>query len=97
MTRDDERREQVREELQAWAGFPADRQPRPLVLLGPAARPGGFPDGHKKMAFLQGAIQAAPGFPGPVLHALRGQPGGYAGPEPRACVRLRPAPVKGAS
>jgi hypothetical protein len=73
-------REQARQGLQAWAGFPVDRQPRPLVLLSPAANPGGFPDGHTKMAFFRGAVEAAPGFPGPLLHALRGEPGDYAGP-----------------
>ena len=66
MTGDDRRREQARRGLEAWAGFPADREPRPLVLLGPAARPGGFPGGQSKLAFLPGAVQAAPGFPAAV-------------------------------
>ena len=39
MTGDERQREQARRGLEAWAGFPADREPRPLVLLGPAARP----------------------------------------------------------
>jgi hypothetical protein len=71
--------EQARQSLQAWAGFPADREPRPLVLLSPAVRCGGFCDGQQKMAFRHGAIEAAPGFPGPVLQALRGRPQPYAG------------------
>ncbi len=81
MSLPDQRQERARAGLQAWSGFPADRQPRPLVLLSPAASAGGFPDGQKKMAFLRGAVEvAAPGFPGQILQALRGQPGDYAGP-----------------
>jgi len=49
-------------------------------MLGPAARSGGFPDGKAKLAFLHGAVQAAPGFPVAVLQALRREPAGYAGP-----------------
>jgi hypothetical protein len=79
MTGDDRQREQARRGLEAWAGFPADREPRPLVLLGPAARPGGFPDGQTKLAFLHGAVRAAPGFPVPVLQVIRRQSGEYAG------------------
>jgi hypothetical protein len=66
--------------LQAWAGFPADRQPRPLVLLSPAVRPAVFSDGQKKIAFLQGAVEAAPDFPASLLEALHSQPRDYAGP-----------------
>ena len=80
MTGDDRRQEQARRGLEAWAGFPADHEPRPLVLLGPAARPGGFPDGQTKMAFLRGAVQAAPGFPDAVLQVMRREPTEYAGP-----------------
>jgi hypothetical protein len=83
MTRDDRQREQVRQGLDAWAAFPADREPRPLVLLGPAARPGGFPDGQTKLAFLQGAVQAGPGFPVPVLQLIRRASAGYSGPRLR--------------
>jgi hypothetical protein len=79
MTADDRRQERARRGLEAWAGFPAEREPRPLVLLGPAARPGGFPDGQTKMAFLHGAVRAAPGFPVAVLQVLRRAPTGYAG------------------
>jgi hypothetical protein len=52
------------------------------VLLSPAVRSGGFPDGQKKMAFLRGAIEAAPGFPDPLLQALRSPrtPTDYGGP-----------------
>jgi hypothetical protein len=70
--------------LEAWAAFPADRDPRPVVLLDaiPAVRPSGiFPDDQKKLAFLHGAVEAVPGFPAPVLQALRSQPDdGYDGP-----------------
>lgn len=71
MTASDLRRERVWQGVRAWSGFPADRKPRPLVLLFPAVRSGGFPDGQKKIAFLRGAIEAAPGFPNPLLQALR--------------------------
>jgi hypothetical protein len=67
---------QTRRGLEAWAAFPADRDPRPVVLLDtiPAVRPSGiFPDEQKKQAFLHGAVKAVPGFPPPVLQALRSQ------------------------
>jgi hypothetical protein len=79
--RPDERHEsQARQALEAWAPFPADRQPRPIVLLDPPTRAGSFPDGQKKLAFLNGAVAAVPGFPDAVLEALRGRPRGYPGP-----------------
>jgi hypothetical protein len=65
-------RDQVRRCLQAWAGYPAGRDPRPLVLLSPAVRAGPFPaDGTAKLAFVRGLVEAAPGFPGEILRALR--------------------------
>ena len=46
--------------LQRWESFPADRQPRPLVLTGPPSRfERGFRSGEAKLAFLYGDIQAA--------------------------------------
>lgn len=66
--------------LQAWAGFPAERQPRPLILLSSAVQPGGFPNGQTKLAFHHGLIEAAPGFPTQVLQELRGQPQPWEGP-----------------
>lgn len=72
--------EKAREGLRAWAGFPADRQPRPLILLTSAAQSGAFPDGQKKLAFLNGWVEAAPGFPAQILEALRGQPRPGEGP-----------------
>jgi hypothetical protein len=83
MTLDDRQQAQDRQGLLAWAGFPADRQPRPLVLLSSPVRPVGFPDAQTKRAFLRGAFEAVPGFPSPVLQALRSQPeapGDHAGP-----------------
>lgn len=65
---------QARRGLRAWAGFPAGRQPRPLILLGAAVQPGGFPDGQTKMAFVHGVVEAAPDFPPQLLGTLRGQP-----------------------
>jgi hypothetical protein len=83
MASDDPQEAPARRGLEAWAAFPAYRDPRPLVLLDtiPAIRPTGlFPDKQTEMAFLHGAVAAVPGFPAPVLEALRGQPGEYAGP-----------------
>jgi hypothetical protein len=61
--------------LQAWSEFPADRDPRPLVLLGPMVRAGPFPaDGRAKLAFVRGLVEAAPGVPAEVLQALRPRP-----------------------
>src|SRR5690242_15601804 len=40
----------ARRAIEAWAGFPAEQQPRPLILLDPAARSGAFPDGATKLA-----------------------------------------------
>lgn len=74
MNRNDRMEAPARRGLEAWAGFPADRQPRPLILLSAAVQPGGFPDAQKKMAFLQGSIEAAPNFPAQLLQALRGEP-----------------------
>jgi hypothetical protein len=68
---------QTRRGLEAWAAFPADRDPRPVVLLDtiPAVRPSGiFPAGQQELAFLHGAVEAVAGFPAPVLQALRSQP-----------------------
>ncbi|MDR2987285.1 MAG: hypothetical protein LBV34_20860 [Nocardiopsaceae bacterium] len=95
MTAFDLSREQARRGLQQWSGFPADRQPRPLVLLFPAVRAGGFPDVDKKMAFLSGAIDAAPAFPATVLQALRTQRARttYAGP-PLTVTTATPASTK---
>lgn len=62
--------------LQAWAAFPADGDPRPVVLLDttPAVRPSGpFPDEQRELAFLHGAVEAAPGVPAPVVRALCSQ------------------------
>lgn len=65
-------REQLRRRLRGWADFPARRDPRPLVLLSPAVQAGSFPlDGKAKLAFERGLIQAPPGFPDELLHAMR--------------------------
>jgi hypothetical protein len=60
MSADDPREALARAGLQAWAAFPAGREPRPLVLLDtiPAVRRSGlFPDEQDK-AFLHGAVDA---------------------------------------
>jgi hypothetical protein len=68
----DQDQDQVQRCLHAWAGFPADRHPRPLVLLSPAVRARAFPaDGTAKLAFVRGLVEAAPGFPAQILQALR--------------------------
>jgi hypothetical protein len=71
MTASDLRQERAWRGLQAWSGLPASRKPRPLVLLFPGVRSGGFPNRDTKMAFLCGAVEATPGFPDRVLHAIR--------------------------
>lgn len=63
---------EVRRALEAWAVFPATRDPRPIVLLGEPTRSGSFPDAAKKKAFLNGSVVAAsPEFPADVLQMLR--------------------------
>jgi hypothetical protein len=69
---DDQHLEQARRGLRAWAEFPADREPRPLVLLSPAVRAPSFgTDARAKLAFVRGAVEAVPGFPAEILHAMR--------------------------
>ena len=68
--RSGQREAEARRGLQAWAEFPAGRQPRPLVLLSSAALSGAFPDGQAKLAFYDGLVTAGPDFPAPVLRAL---------------------------
>jgi len=74
LSRNDQQEAQGRLGLRAWADFPADRQPRPLILLSPAALSGAFPDGQTKQAFFNGWVTGVPGFPAPILEALRGDP-----------------------
>ena len=38
------------------------------------------PGEQARLALLHGVAEAVPGFPVPVLEAVRGQPGEYAGP-----------------
>jgi hypothetical protein len=72
MSGGDQQREQAQRGLRAWAGFPADREPRPLVLLCPAVRAAPFgADVRAKLAFVRGAIEAVPGFPTDILHVMR--------------------------
>jgi hypothetical protein len=71
--RSGQRETEARRGLQAWAEFPAGRQPRPLVLLSSAALSGAFPDGQTKLAFFNGWVKGVPGFPAQILEALRGE------------------------
>lgn len=82
MATDDSPDAQARRGLAAWAAFPAHRVPRPVVLLDmiPPVYLVFTPDEHTRLALLHGAVEAVPGFPAPVLEAVRGQPGEYAGP-----------------
>jgi hypothetical protein len=83
MASDESQEAQARRGLEGWAAFPANREPRPLVLLDttPAVQPSRmFPDKQKEAAFRHGAVEAGPGFPAALLEALSGQPGEYAGP-----------------
>lgn len=79
MTHARELRAQVERALEAWSSFPADHQPRPIVLFSQPALAGGFPDGAMKRAFVQGAVEAGPGFPEDVLNLLRSQSRHYSG------------------
>jgi hypothetical protein len=58
--------------LEQWSGFPVEAHPRPLVLVGPTARPeGGFHTGAAKLAFLRGDIETTVPVPDEVLLSLR--------------------------
>ena len=61
----------IRRALDLWGSFPVREEPRRLVLLGERVRSLGFPSGEAKQAFLNGAIEAVPGFPPQVLEAMR--------------------------
>jgi hypothetical protein len=54
--------------LQAWADFPLNATPRPIVLVGsPVLVPSKFPDGDAKLAFMSGAFDLPGALPsGPV-------------------------------
>jgi hypothetical protein len=58
-----------------WAGFPVDRVPRPLVLLGETAHArNGFYSGRAKRAFMNGWIEAEVAVPEEVLTILGRRP-----------------------
>ena len=82
MAADDSPDAQALRGLEAWAAFPADRAPRPVVLLDmiPPVYLVFHPDEQRRLALLHGAVEAVPGFPVPVMEAVRGQPGEHAGP-----------------
>ena len=62
-----------------WDAFPVDDEPRPLVLLGPAAHArNGFRSQRAKRAFLNGWIESEVDVPGGVLDVLGRRPGGEA-------------------
>jgi hypothetical protein len=65
--------------LQLWSKFPADRQPRPVVLLGSRVSSGGFATGAAKEAFLSGAIDVAVDVPVGVIEALPRRRSEYSG------------------
>lgn len=59
----------------AWADFPFDAVPRPVVLAGEAVQvERGFATGEAKYAFLQGAIEADETVPAEPVLALRREP-----------------------
>lgn len=82
------RREQERQwaswALGRWASFPADQEPRPLVLVGPAANPeGGFRSGPAKLAFHYGHVEPAVPLPPGLLEVLGAGETRQARPGPR--------------
>jgi hypothetical protein len=58
--------------LAAWADFPVQQSPRPVVFLDERVRTGdqGFVDGAAKRAFLSGAIESSVALPRGVLDLL---------------------------
>lgn len=81
--RDAEMVRAARRALPRWADFPAGADPRPLVLLtGPVRVTSGFATGDAKLAFLQGAVEAAAGVPQDAVRMLR-RPADGTGPRPR--------------
>ena len=70
--------------LGRWASFPADQEPRPLVLVGPAASPeGGFRSVPAKLAFHYGHIEPAVPLPPGLLEVLGAGETRQARPGPR--------------
>lgn len=60
-----------------WDAFPVDREPRPLVLLGPAAHArNGFRSQRAKRAYLNGWIESEVELPSAVLEILGRRPDG---------------------
>jgi len=72
--------------LRRWESFPVDRQPRPLVLIGPLTRfERGFRSGDAKLAFYYGDIEAAVPLPDGLLEILRGNGDGQRAVPGRRC------------
>jgi hypothetical protein len=64
-------RQWARWALARSAGFPVGQEPRPLVLVGPAANPeAGFRSVPAKLAFLHGDIESAVPLPAGLLEVL---------------------------
>ncbi|GHJ43536.1 hypothetical protein Cs7R123_08780 [Catellatospora sp. TT07R-123] len=58
--------------LAAWADFPVDRKPRPIVLIGEAVKVDGFTTGDAKLAFLKGSLSLEAALPpGPATVRVR--------------------------
>jgi hypothetical protein len=71
-----------------WTDFPADADPRPLVLLdGPVRVTKGFATGDAKLAFLQGAVVAEDYVPQDAVRMLC-RPASGADPRPRGQLRI---------
>lgn len=77
-------RQWARWALGRWASFPADQEPRPLVLVGPPAYPeGGFRSGPAKLAFHYGHVQPTAPLPPGLLEVLGAADTRQARPGPR--------------
>ncbi len=89
--RDDAMVRSGRRAMTRWVGFPVHADPRPLVLLsGPVRVDAGFATGDAKIAFLQGAVEAADMVAEEAVRPLR-TPAVRMGRQPRVPLRVTAA------
>lgn len=59
-----------------WSSFPADADPRPLILYGHRVSPPGFATSEAKLAWLDGAVTVTAEVPCAVVHTVSAAPHG---------------------